>query len=216
MVERDRFEQQLGAGWHSAYQYALEGGVSLEVICDKLSSTLSKTLRDKGGIPAFDEMARILIEGRGSHLMAGFGALDDLLEQESGHRHTKIAADVAKSLIVQWDAVGWNVDASEIPTQFGQASCSALVEHYYFAKVRQPLLAEGHFDSFEQISGWQSRVEEILHPQLSKIATKLGQKPDGSGLRAPKRLTKKERTGDLLSENLLDMEPSNRSTASRP
>ena len=215
MVERDRFEKQFGAGWRSAYRYAREGNVPLEGICDKLVSALSKTLREDGGSPAFDEMVSILTEGRGLDLMAAFGALDDLAEGENGHRHTKIAAEVAKSLIIQWEAVGWNVEASEIPGQFTEALCSALVERNYFAKARQPLLAEGIFDSYEQMAGWQSRVEEILRPQLSKITVELGKKPDGKGLRAPNRLTKKERTRDLLAENLLNVEPSSRSTGSR-
>ena len=215
MVERDRFEKQFGAGWLSAYRYAREGNVPLAGICDKLVSALSKTLRENGGIPAFGEMAHILTQGSGLDLMAAFGALDDLVERENGHRYTKIAAEVAKSLRVQSEAAGWNVETSEIPGQFAEASCSALVERQFFAKARQPLLAEGRFDSYEQMTDWQSRLEERLRPQVSKIAVKLGKNPDGSGLRAPNRLTKKERTGDLLEENLLAMEPSHRSTGSR-
>ena len=215
MVERDRFEKQFGAGWLSAYRYAREGKVPLEGICDKLASTLSKTLRENGGIPAFDEMARILTQGRGLDLMAAFGALDDLAEQENGHRHTKITGEVAKSLIVQWEATGWNVEASEIRGRFAEASCFALVERRFFATARHPLLVEGHFDSLEQMAGWQSRIEEILRPQLSKIAVKVEKNPDSNGLRAPNRLTQKESTRDLLEENLLGMKPSNLSTVSR-
>ena len=215
MVERDRFEKQLGAGWRSAYRYARDEKVPLEDICDKLASTLAKTLRENGGIPAFGEMAHVLTQGRSLDLMAAFVALDDLVERENGHRHTKIAAEVAKSLIVQLEAAGWDVGSSELSSRFAEASCSALIERNYFAKVRQPLLAEGRFDSYEQMTGWQSRIEKILRPQVSKIAVKLGKNPDGSGLRAPNRLTKKERTRDLLAENLLEMEPSSRSTGGR-
>ena len=215
MVERDPFERQFGAGWLSAYRYAREGQASAEEICDKLSSTLSRTLRENDGIPAFGEMARILAEGRDRGLMAAFGALDGLTEGVEGHRHTKIAAEVAKSLIVQWDATCWNVEASDVPARFAEASCSALVEHYYFAKARQPLLAEGRFGSLEDGARWQGQVEEILRPQLAKIAARLVQKPDAGGLRAPNRLIQKERTGDLLEENLLSVESSNRSNARR-
>ena len=215
MVERDRFEKRFGAGWLSAYRYARDGHASFEEICDKLSSTLSKTLRESNGIPAFDEMARILAEGRGQGLLARFSALDGVVERENGHGHTKVVAEVAKSLIVQLEAGGWNVEVSEIPARFAEASCSALVERYYFAKARQPLLAERRFDSLEDGARWQGQVEEMLRPQLSKIAAKLVEKPDASGLRAPNRLTSKERTVDLLEENLLGMEASNHSTASR-
>ena len=216
MVERDRFEKQFRAGWLGAYRYAREGNVPLEAICDKLVSTLSRTLRDNGGIPAFDEMAHVLAEGRGRDLMAAFGALDDLREGEDGHFHTKIAAEVGKSLFVQGEATGWDVETAEIRGLFAEEACSALVESCFFSKARQPLLAEGRFDSLEDISGWQSRVEEMLRPQLSRIAAQLERKPDASGLRAPNRLTRKERTGDLLAENLLSVDSSNRSTMSRP
>ena len=215
MVEQDRFERQFGAGWLSAYRYARDGNVPLESICDKLVSALSKTLRESGGIPAFDEITHILTAGRGLDLIAAFGALDDLRELENGHLHTKIGVEVAKSLRVQWEATDWNMATAAVPGRFAEALCSALVERNYFAKARHPLLAEGSFESYEQMTGWQSRVEEILRPQLSRIADQIGQKPDARGLRAPNRLTKKERTGDLLAENLLVVKPSNSSTASR-
>ena len=216
MVERDRFEKQFGAGWLSAYRYARDGHVPLESICDKLVSALSKTLRNSGGIPAFDEIAHILTAGRSLDLMAAFDALDDLGERENGHIHTKIGVGVAKALRVQWEATDWNVETASVPGRFAEALCSALVERNYFAKARHPLLAERSFESYDQMANWQSRLEEILRPQLSRIADQLGQKPDARALRAPNRLTKKERTGDLLAENLLDVKPSNRSTASRP
>ena len=214
MVERDRFENQFGAGWRSAYQYAREGNVPLESNCDKLVSALSKTLREKGGIPAFDEITHVLTTGRGLDLLAAFAALDDLGERENGHPHTKIGVEVAKSLRVQWEAAGWNTETAAVPGRFAEALCSALVERNFFAKARHRLLAEGGFESYEQVAAWQSRVEEILRPQMSRVADQLVQKPDARGLRAPNRLTKKERTGDLLAENLLQMEPSNRSVES--
>ena len=182
MVERDRFERQFGAGWLSAYQYAREGQVSPDGIADKLVASLAKTLREHGGIPAFPEIARIV---------------------------------VAKSLIVQWESAGWNVESSEVPGQLAEASCSALIEHYYFAKARQPLLAEGRFANYEESTGWQGQVEDLLRPQLSKISAKLERKPDGSGLRAPNRLIKRECTRDLLAENIVGMQPSDRSMAGR-
>ena len=215
MVERDRFERQFGAGWLSAYQYAREGQVSPDGIADKLVASLAKTLREHGGIPAFPEIARIVAQGRDVDVLSAFGALDDFVEQQDGHRHTKIAAEVAKSLIVQWESAGWNVESSEVPGQLAEASCSALIEHYYFAKARQPLLAEGRFANYEESTGWQGQVEDLLRPQLSKISAKLERKPDGSGLRAPNRLIKRECTRDLLAENIVGMQPSDRSMAGR-
>ena len=216
MVERDRFEKQFGAGWRSAYRYAREGQVSLGEIADKLIGTLARVLREHGGIPAFSDIARIVTQGTELDVLAAFGALDDLAELQSGHRHTKIAAEVAKTLIVQREAGSWDVEAAEIPLRLGEASCSALIEHYYFAKARQPLLAEGKFGSYDESARWQGQIEEVLRPQLSKLAAKLEKTPDGTGLRAPSRLTRKERTKDLLAESIPGMQPSGRPITARP
>ena len=206
MVERDRFEKQFGAGWLSTYRYAREGQVSPGGIADKLISSLAGTLRKHGGIPAFDDIARILTHGRELGVLPAFGALDDLAELQGGHRHTKIAAEVAKSLMVQWEASGWNVETDEVPARLAEASCSALIDHHYFAKARQPLLAEGKFGSYDESARWQGQIEQVLRPQLSKLAAKLEKAPDGTGLRAPNRLTKRERTSDLLAESIPSMQ----------
>ena len=216
MVERDRFEKQFGAGWCSAYRYAREGQVSSGEIADKLVSGLAKTLREHGGIPAFDDIARLVTQGRELGVLAAFGGLDDLAELQGGHRHTRITTEVAKSLFVQWESSAWNVGAAEIPGRLAEASCAALVEHYYFSKARQPLLAEGRFANYEESTNWQGRIEHLLHPQLSKMAAKLERNPDGTGLRAPSRLTKKVSTRDLLSESIPGMQPSVRPMTARP
>ena len=216
MVERDRFEKRFGAGWLSAFRYAREGQVSLGGIADKLISSLAKTLREGGGIPSFDEIARIVIQGRELGILASFGALDDFAELQGGHRHTKIATEVAKSLVVQWESSAWNVKSAAIPSGLAEASCWALIEHYFFSKARQLLLAEGKFGSYDESARWQGQLEHVLRPQLSKLAAKLEKTLDGTGLRAPNRLTKKERTKDLLAESIPSMQPSGLSITARP
>ena len=86
MVERDRFEKQFGVGWLSVYRYAREGQVSLGEIADKVISSLARTLRDGGGIPAFDDIARIVTQGRELGVLAAFGDLDDLAELPPAHQ----------------------------------------------------------------------------------------------------------------------------------
>ena len=109
MVERDRFEKQFRAGWLSAFRYARDRQVSSGEITDKLVSSLAKTLREHGGILAFDDIARLVTQGRELGVLAAFGGLDDLAELQGGHRHTRIATEVAKSLFVQWESSAWNV-----------------------------------------------------------------------------------------------------------
>ena len=209
MVERDRFDKQFGAGWRIAYRYAWEGDVPVEAVCDKLVASLTRALRENGGIPDLSEMSRIVNRAGELGLISAFGALDDIAEQLGGHRHTVIAAEVAKSLIVQ------RTDTSDVSGPFAEAACAALVEHYFFARARQPLLADQRFASYEAVGGWQSRVEEVLRPQISKVAAALWKHPDGRKVKAPPRLAKKESTRELLAENILGMQPSDRSMAGR-
>ena len=81
--------------------------------------------------------------------------------------------------------------------------------------THQPLLAGQRFASYEAVGGWQSGVEEVLRPQISKVAAALRKHPDGRKVKAPPRLVKKESTRDLLAENILGMQPSDRSMAGR-
>ena len=209
MVERDRFDKQFGAGWRTAYRYAWEGDVPVEAVCDKLVSSLAKALRENDGIPDLSEMSRIVNSAGELGLISAFGALDDIVEQVGGHRHTDIAAGVAKSLIVQ------RTDTSDVSVPFAEAACAALVEHYFFARARQPLLADQKFASYEAVGDWQSRVEEVLRPQITKVAATLRKHPDGRKIKAPPRLAKKESTRELLAENIFGMQASDRSISDR-
>ena len=209
MVERDRFEKQFGAGWLAAYRYVREGNASLEEVCDKLTTALTKRLRDWDGVPLLHRMAQILTNARETGLLPAFMALDDIVQECEGHPHTMIAAEVAKTLIVQREATVWSSEASKIPGIFAEAVCSALVERNYFAKARHPLIYEGVFANYEAATQWQTQLEESLQPQLTILAARLEKHPDGKGLWAPNRRVKKERTSDLLEENLLPARTSN-------
>ena len=215
MVERDRFERRFGPVWLTAYRYARDEAASTEEICDKLVTALSRVLRQNGGVPGFDEIVGILVGATKSGVLAAFGALDGVVQAEDGHTHTAVAAEVAKSLIVQLETAEWAKATSSVGDLFTQEVCLALVERYYFAKARQPLLYEKRFANYQEVAAWQGSVENVLRPQLAKLADKLKRRPDGQGLRAPPRLAKKRSTSDLLSENLLAGQPANRSTVRR-
>ena len=203
MVERDRFEKQFGPGWLAACRYAREENATTEEICDKLVTALSRVLRRNGGVPSLDEIVGILANAREVGVMAAFDALDGVVQVEDGHMHTAVAADVAKSLIVQLETAEWSGENSGVGDRLTEDTCLALVERYFFAKARQPLLYEHRFANYDEAANWQGSVEDVLRPQLAKLTKMLRSRPDGKGLCAPPRLTKKESTSDLLNENLL-------------
>ena len=101
MPEGDRFERTFRAGWRSAYQQTRNGNASDEEIADKLVKSLAESQRKANGVPGFPEMAQLIADCSPATLLDSYEALDRIVRYHNGHMHTKIAADVAKSLMVQ-------------------------------------------------------------------------------------------------------------------
>ena len=200
MPEGDRFERSLGAGWRSAFRYAAGEVASVGEIEDKLVGSLAKTLRENGGVPGLDAITRTIVGAHEASLMESFGALDGIVRDQEGHRHTKIAVDVAKSFLVQQGVSGPSPD--QMARQFSVSTCEALIEHYFFARVNQRLIAKGRFADRNEARQWQGLVEQGMQPRIEKVAGQLVQDASAVGLRAPERVTKKVSTSDLLAEDL--------------
>ena len=203
MPELDRFERTFQAGWRAAYRHARGGVASDEEIGDKLVKTLAKTLRESDGVPGFPTMVAMAVGMDGASLLELFGALDGIVRNLEGHRHSKVAADVVKSFLVQQDPFARSPTDEDAVRQLSGDVCRALVEHYFFANARQHLVAEGKVVSHEEARHWQSRMEQLIQPALERIADQLVQSPDAKGLRAPKGTSKKHSTSSLLEEELL-------------
>ena len=113
MPELDRFERAFDAGWRRAYRRARMEAASLEEVADILAGTLAKVMREAGGVPGLREMERVVeetVQGisvgfdsagqEAEALIRAFTALESIVQDHAGHAHTKIASDVAKSMIV--------------------------------------------------------------------------------------------------------------------
>lgn len=210
MPELDRFERIFQPGWRSAYQHAREGKASVEEIGDKLVKTLAKTLRSSEGVPGLPAMAGIVAAGDGVSILEQFNALDDIV-RDRVHRHSivrdrghsKVAAEVAKSFLVQQDASAGAPSYEDAVRQLNSGVCVALVGHYFFANARQHLVAEGKIVDHGEAREWQAQIERVIQPPIEKIATQLVQRPDAKGLRAPRSMVRKKSTNSLLEEELL-------------
>ena len=186
MAELDRFEKTFRPGWRAAYNYARGGVASLDEIADKLIKTLAKTLRENSGVPGLQQMAEIVNGTGDGSLLQRFSALDDIVRLEDGHRHCKIAAEVAKSFLVQQAAYGKRLTSAESDIQFPKAVCGALVDHYYFANARQHLVTEGKVGNYEEARKWQAQLEDKAQAAMGGIAEQLVQNSRADTLRAPK------------------------------
>ena len=203
MPELDRFERTFQAGWRVAYRHAREGVASDEEIGDKLIKTLAKTLRESAGISGMPAMVAMVAGMDGNFILELFGALDDIVRNLSGHRHSKVAAEVVKSFLVQQDLSTGVPGYRDTARQLSGDVCTALVEHYFFANARQHLVAEGKIASPEEARHWQDQMEQLIQPAIEKIADQISRTPDARGLRAPKGTAKKHSTSSLLEEELI-------------
>ena len=203
MPELDHFERTFQAGWRAAYRHAREGVASDEEIGDKLVKTLAKTLRESDGVPSLPAMVAIVGGMDGVSMVELFGALDGIVRNLSGHRHSKVAAEVVKSFLVQQDPSAEAPAYEDAVRQLSGDVCTALVEHYYFANARQHLVAEGKITSPEEARHWQDQMEQLIQPAVQKIADQISRTPDAKGLRAPRGTVKKQSTSSLLEEELL-------------
>lgn len=203
MPEGDRFERSFKAGWRSAIRLVREGVGSEDEVADKLVASLAETLRDEKGVPCFPEMLRVITKGETRSLLDSFNDMDEIVRDSEGHRHTQIASDVAKSLLVQMDVADGMDDFALLTLSFSEHVCSALLDHYFFGRAYPQLVAEGRFGDYEDAMRWQNRVERIMQPNITKLADRLVHIPDAEGLRAPKRIVPKESTSNLLDTNLL-------------
>ncbi len=203
MPEGDRFEKSFGAGWRSALALAQGGVASEKEVANKLEKSLAKTLRDRSGVPGLAAICLVMESAGTTSLLKGFQALDDIVREGEGHRHTRIAAEVAKSLLVQGDAADGSAASESLPYRLLRMTCSALLDHYFFGRAYPRLLAEGRFVGHEDAREWQNRIKQAMQPAIAKYADKLVSRPDAEGLRALRRSMPKESTRNLLEEDLL-------------
>lgn len=202
MPERDRFERKLGPGWQRAYRL-VKGAVAPNAeVADALARALADTLRNGGGVPGLEEMC-VVVRRAEEDTLESFVQLEHIVQEHDGHRHTTIAAGVAKSLLVQTPPVASGTAQESVVDILARDTCAALVDHSFFSKVRPRLLAEGRFSNHEQARQWQAQVEYSMQSAVAVLATQIARRPDAAGLRAPNRSVPKQSTKDLLAENLL-------------
>ena len=211
MAENDRFERSYRAGWRKAYTRARQDVGLISETSDILTKALAKNLRDWSGVPGFHEISQIIDEGTwhrvmnadqnegASALLNASDRLENIVRYHGGHRHTRLAAAAAISMIATGDLAGF--DGS-----FSERICQNIVNHRFFANAVNHLVSEGKFADFEQADKWRQNIMRTLQPHIGKIAKQLEHKPNGKGIKAPNRQTPTVSTHSLLEENLVPVD----------
>ena len=128
------------------------------------------------------------------------------MREHAGHRHTKIAADVAKSMLNRQDAGDGLGSDRSIVKQLATRTCRRILGNCFFAIARINLIEEGVLANDADAYRWQEHVFDLLHPRLEQIADKVIDNPSANGLRAPDRIAPRRSTEYLLDDNLLSQE----------
>ena len=203
MPELDRFEKSFRPGWIRPYRLARSDTASDQETSDAIITALCRSLRDLGGVPGIEKIAEIL-DSRGSRpAWPQFSAIEEIPRLYDGHRHTEVAAQAAKSILVQQAARNGIKGAQSSAKELSVRTCHDLVEHYFLANARSNLIAEAVHADHVEARQWQSRVEGLLADRIERIAEKLVANPRAVGLRAPRRTVPQQSTEDLLNDNLM-------------
>jgi hypothetical protein len=196
MPDRDRVERSLRPPWRAPYRL-LKGGQPLEAVADALSRSIAKELRDQGAGSGFEPFLRLAVASE-SQPVSGKTLADvsRSLEQGFGQdRNAKLLARTMQKTRAKINAGQALPGARPFAEEFIRAS----IKHHFFAKVIFPSIGrKKRFGDVMEARDFERSVWKLLDPQLSKLANRLADNPNASGLRAPNSLRKRLSTSDLL------------------
>lgn len=207
MPELDRFERSFRAGWIRPYRLARSETASDGETSDAIITALYQTLRALDGVPGLEEMAEVLASPSGRSGWAQFAAIEEIVQLHGGHRHTEIAAQAAKSMLVEQAAGNGLTSGRSLAKELATRTCHGILDNCFFAIARDNLIAQGVQTDHVSARQWQSGVEGLLDDRIERTAEKLITTQHAAELRAPDRIVPRRPTEDLLTDNLLAPEP---------
>jgi hypothetical protein len=144
----------------------------------------------------------LLSPAGGSTRTKAFEALRQIEREQGGHRTTKVAARVARSILVQVSKQNApHVSEAQLGQMLSEETCIGLVDHHFFGRARAYLVGE-RFPTFHEARAWEQAVIKAMSIGIQKLAARLWQDPSAAHLRAPKRSMARQPTRDLLNDPL--------------
>jgi hypothetical protein len=200
MPDLDIVQRRLLRHWRAPYRLT-KGNHPAESVAAALVTAVAATLRDEGGIPAFESLCAA---SRGmSASVSGTKTLAEVsraIEQEFGQqRAVKLAARAAQrnALEIHYGR------ALPGPLSLAKEYLRQLLDHHFFSKAITPLIGEGkRFSDTQEARQFESSVRSYAEPKLTEIAKRLSVDPTASRLRAPKSPRHHRTTAELLEEPL--------------
>lgn len=196
----DRIPWRLPKGWQRVAR-ALRQGQSPETVTDSAITALACSLRSTGGIPALPDVADCLSESVASGARSITWPATAM--QQANLNDLSMWRRAQVMLITHGEALA-QLPKQELQTLLALETIKSIARRDGFDRIVPPLIAEAEVN----IPDMYHKIDECLHSeQMKRLAARLVRRPEGSTLKAPPRITKKEPTAELIGVNLLERMP---------
>lgn len=181
MPDLDRVERTLPPAWRAPYKL-VKGGHPIEEVARAVMKVLARTLREKGGAPELDVLARILQRRDAGQLDdRSLSAAAERLELAMATRNGKLMA----AALLHPDVSGpMSFLLGPADERLAQGFLERMVETVLLSKQRNYLIGKRFTDRQEAIS-LETELMALLRPHLARLARALVNDPSAKRLRAP-------------------------------
>jgi len=214
MPDGDIFTRTMARGWRVPARLT-NAGTDSEGVARSVTRSLAQTLVEGGGCPMLRQIVTTIEETRqiiartpmyASDPVAVTGFFDsanqrlsDLVAAADGHKHTQIAVDLARSVIVELIQMGHPLpDTAPSGTVIAERLCWRIVDHYHF-DAQRPLLMGHRFSTFDEAQVWRAEVSAIMASRVTVIADNLERDPTGQTVRNPRWPRQMMSTAEVLA-----------------
>jgi hypothetical protein len=199
MPDDDRIPTYLTARWRKVL-WCLQGRESAERTVDAVTGALAATLRSAQGVPGIQGIAAQMQQAAAAGTVTRSRVPDSA--EARRHEPTDIAERAAAALAATMRDELALVSPNEAALLLARRVLADLAFHYGLDRIAPLLTRQGAYDAGEL----QSLLAEVLaSEQISKLAKRLLARPDGAGLRAPRRRRLRMPLGDLLHADLAEV-----------
>ena len=203
MPEGDRFDKKIKRGWSAAYAGTESGESTPEVAASELVVPLTRDLRRGGGLPGLEDAVRIVTACAGSGgIEDAFSALDRVAMEHSGHRHTVILAQAAKTLLATHETGGTLTEPTFVAAKLIQQTCHDLLDNSFFGVGRYQMIESGRFSSETEARDFERRVHEAIDPKITELTGQLLADATGKSVKTRRSQTPKPTTQDILKQKV--------------
>lgn len=199
MPDLDRVERTLPPAWRPAYKL-VKGGQPIEEVARAVVKVAARTLREKGGAPELDVLAKVLQQRDAGRLDdRSLAAAANRLEQKMLTRNGKLMA----AALLRPDVSG--------PTSFilgppderlAQGLLERMVENVLLSQQRDYLIGK-RFASRQEAIAFETELMALLRPPFAKLGRRLVKDSSAKRLRAPSFASvRRKSTKELLDQPL--------------